>query len=1371
MPHSSTHFNSRKLILILSLLLTWLMSSALAGPVQFSKTKIVNRDNFTKLTFGPDGHLYAATSEGEVYRYRLKSNGTVDAGEKIIAAAEVANKSAINGITFTPNATADNLDFIISFINFRPAGSEVYRFKFRAFGEANPILEKTKLIEGIGLYGNHGVNDVLFGNDGLLYINMAGQTYSGLEEKKHTASIVQVDLSHDAFDNSPINIVTLFENENDLYSSALPIRLFATGLRNPGGLHLHSNGSFYATVHDPQGNLPTLYPNGSTKDHSYKHIPDLVVKIEQGKYYGHASPYGRGENIAYGGNPTDGIDPFEMSGFPVGTQPEPNFDPSLIIKTQRNNCIGGLDEFEFNSKKYLLVTYLKLNGSTQGRVEWIPLTEDGKFETEAATKDYLKDGSGNVIQLNGTMDVLVNPVNQNIYVADFGRRDHNTASSGTGAIYLLKPLNINVAPTVAITYPTNQEELALDQNISIAANASDYDGSVLIVKFYVDGVEVGEDLNAAYSANWTPTAPGTYEITAVAEDNEGATTTSAPVTVQIDSNSVAPKINSSAITTAFVGTQYIYDVNASGNPAPVYYLSTKPNGMTINQNTGVISWSPTSAGTYNVTVDAENGVNPSVSQSFTISVSAIRNPDFPSGSVASLNDGLEYSYYEIPRIFDLPNFSQLEAVSQGNLANFSRDPRARDIDFAFDYNGFVEVPEDGIYTFSTRSNDGSHLYIGNQLVVNNGGAHAAETKSGSISLAAGKHAIRVTYYNNGGANSHVLEVSYAGPGIDGTVLIPDSALYRYSESYGLNNISQANPYLNMPKTESGIIPSTLSQTGVFADTINFVLAEGAVPFDVITPLWSDGAKKDRWFFVPAGQKIVINDPNAENWKFPAGSVLVKHFALGNERKRVETRLTVVKEDGNLYGFTYRWRDDNSDADLVTKAVTAAVEFDGTFQDWYFPSPQDCMSCHTPATNGILGPNTRQLNRDLTYLSTGKSDNQLRTLNKLNLFSHSIAEENIPSMEKMVSLSDKEASLEDKVRSYLDSNCSHCHRPGGVNGASWDGRFAIPINEKGLIDELANNNLGIDGLKLVHSGNEAQSAIFKRMNSLEPGVSMPPLAKSQVDEEAIQVVTEWINSLSREASIEITNYPVNEVTVLPSGSAVKLEVRAYDPDGITRIKFHAVNEDGTELIKGSSKEVDGFYTYTFADLADGTYTFKARLIDAGDPIDRSLYSEEVTIEIGGNTNLLSNGNFTKGLEGWSATVIQSVATLGVVDGLFIADIQQPPMKNWHINLAQNNLSLESGESYTIKLDAVATKTDGQTVIARKIAIQIKDRNTGDSILWKTFTINSDQMATYEHTFTNDKNSSGNCELKIWMGYVDTANVLYLDNLKLIATPEE
>jgi hypothetical protein len=81
-----------------------------------------------------------------------------------------------------------------------------------------------------------------------------------------------------------------------------------------------------------------------------------------------------------------------------------------------------------------------------------------------------------------------------------------------------------------------------------------------------------------------------------------------------------PTITSAPITTASVGQPYTYDVEATGNPLPTYALLEQPPGMTINPQTGVISWTPTTSGTVSVEVEASNSAG-SDTQPFTIKVS------------------------------------------------------------------------------------------------------------------------------------------------------------------------------------------------------------------------------------------------------------------------------------------------------------------------------------------------------------------------------------------------------------------------------------------------------------------------------------------------------------------------------------------------------------------------------------------------------------------------------------------------------------------------------------------------------------------------------------------------------------------------------
>ena len=150
--------------------------------------------------------------------------------------------------------------------------------------------------------------------------------------------------------------------------------------------------------------------------------------------------------------------------------------------------------------------------------------------------------------------------------------------------------------------------------------------------------------------------------------------------------------------------------------------------------------------------------------------SPFRVPENPSGVV----NGLSYKYVE-GSWSSLPDFNILTPIKTGTGGSFDLSVRNRDDNFALEFSGFIEVPSTGNYTFFTTSDDGSKLYIGSTEVVNNDGLHGSQERAGSIGLQAGKHAIRVTYFEaTGGQN---LAVSYSTTGINKSI-VPASALFR-----------------------------------------------------------------------------------------------------------------------------------------------------------------------------------------------------------------------------------------------------------------------------------------------------------------------------------------------------------------------------------------------------------------------------------------------------------------------------------------------------------------------------------------------------------------------------------------------------------------
>ena len=335
-------------------------------------------------------------------------------------------------------------------------------------------------------------------------------------------------------------------------------------------------------------------------------------------------------------------------------------------------------------------------------------------------------------------------------------------------------------------------------------------------------------------------------------------------------------------------------------------------------------------------------------------------------------------------------------------------------------------------------------------------------------------------------------------------------------------------------------PALLSQTGAFTDLASLTPSPGIFPYKPNAQLWSDRAVKDRWIAIPndgvfdeASEKVSF-DATGE-WTFPSGTVFIKHFELPIDEanpsitQRIETRFFVITADGRGYGVSYKWNDQGTEATLLTdgdtKDFTVSQAGGGTYtQTWTYPNRQQCLTCHNEAAKYVLGAKTHQLNGDLYYPSGGSTANQLDTWNAWGIFDTDIGGHD--QYLKSVYITDSTASLESRVRSYLDMNCAFCHRPNYVQGA-FDARFITSLHNQNLINAQAISSSSTPGGVIVNPGDPSTSELWIR-DASSGGNRMPPLAVSIVDTTYIQTLTDWINSLGNQDTIPPT---------VPTGVAV------------------------------------------------------------------------------------------------------------------------------------------------------------------------------------------------------------------------------------------
>ncbi|WP_273565996.1 PQQ-dependent sugar dehydrogenase [Maribacter halichondriae] len=307
----------------------------------------------------------------------------------------------------------------------------------------------------------------------------------------------------------------------------------------------------------------------------------------------------------------------------------------------------------------------------------------------------------------------------------------------------------------------------------------------------------------------------------------------------------------------------------------------------------------------------------------------------------------------------------------------------------------------------------------------------------------------------------------------------------------------------------GEVPQLLSQTGIFQNLETLTPNDGVIPYDMTEAFWSDGALKNRWMAVPNDGTHDTPEEQIEfsengDWKFPVGSVLVKHLELPIDEndpsvvKRLETRFVIKGDDGSYYYLVYKWNEEGTDAVLLEGSLDEQVtvtQADGStrVQTWHYPNSPECFACHD--TGGTLGPRTRYLNKDFTYDKTGINANQLVTLSYLGILDESIDDTKATQYQTHKAMDDLNATLDERARSYLDLNCAYCHRPGrSGERAQFDLRLFNTLEQTGLLTAGTNTPIGIPGEKIIVPGDASQSILYHRTNSVNTTIMMPPWLK-------------------------------------------------------------------------------------------------------------------------------------------------------------------------------------------------------------------------------------------------------------------------------------
>jgi uncharacterized repeat protein (TIGR03806 family) len=302
----------------------------------------------------------------------------------------------------------------------------------------------------------------------------------------------------------------------------------------------------------------------------------------------------------------------------------------------------------------------------------------------------------------------------------------------------------------------------------------------------------------------------------------------------------------------------------------------------------------------------------------------------------------------------------------------------------------------------------------------------------------------------------------------------------------------------------GTVASLLSQTGCANASNPSQPSSGMIPYAPNAAFWSDGAVKSRWLALPNGARITV-DGTSSHFDFPNGSVLRKDFRIGGTL--AETRLFMHHTDGSWAGYTYQWNAQGTEATRVVGGLTTTING----QTWDFPSEGQCLQCHTTAAGRTLGLETGQLNGDLLYPSTGRTANQVFTLNAIDTLTPptTLPVEQLP----VIPNPSGSAPLGERARAWLHTNCANCHRPSGPTPVNLDFRYTTSLLGTNTCDvQPTAGDLGISNARLIAPGDAARSVVVARVNRTGANM-MPPLARHTIDTAGVQLLTSWINGLS------------------------------------------------------------------------------------------------------------------------------------------------------------------------------------------------------------------------------------------------------------------
>jgi hypothetical protein len=301
------------------------------------------------------------------------------------------------------------------------------------------------------------------------------------------------------------------------------------------------------------------------------------------------------------------------------------------------------------------------------------------------------------------------------------------------------------------------------------------------------------------------------------------------------------------------------------------------------------------------------------------------------------------------------------------------------------------------------------------------------------------------------------------------------------------------------------LPNSLSCTGLYSNLPQKAFAAGVTSFAPAHVLWSDGADKSRWIYLPNGKTIDASNPSA--WVFPVGTRAWKEFRV--DGKRIETRLFAKIDTDRWSKASYQWNDGDTEAKRV-----GAEDFMAGGHQYHIPSGTECNDCHGGRKEQLLG---------FEQVSLGLEGAEGISLTSL------VADKRLTGFKGPIQpeIGDDGTGVAAPALGWLHVNCGvSCHNSNPDSKAYARGMRLVLDPQ--LLDgrnpseyESVTTTVGQDattmrwaGQKRIVAGDPDESLLYTLITHRgDNKQQMPPLGSFVIDEANSALVGEWISKLA------------------------------------------------------------------------------------------------------------------------------------------------------------------------------------------------------------------------------------------------------------------